>query len=192
MNPETLLLAGFTGLLLVLLVWALRSPNSPAKSNARPTLPEESDRPHVTYLSQMRQAMANEDIAFLASRGSRELIRRVRRERRKIALVYLGCLHNDFLNLWRLARVIASMAPQVGVPQELERLCLGLTFSLRYQLIRCKLLVGFAPLPELGSLSEAVSRLAMRLETAMNDLGERAVLAARLTSSPDGHGLDTP
>jgi len=88
--------------------------------------------------------------------------------------------------------VIASMAPQVGAAQELERLRLGLAFSWRYEMIRLKFLLGFAPLPELGSLSEVVSRLSIRLETTMKDLGERAALAAKLASSLEGRGLDTP
>jgi hypothetical protein len=59
-------------------------------------------------------------------------------------------------------------------------------------MIRIEFLFGFAPLPELGSLSDVVSRLSIRLETAMNNLGERAALAAKLASSlDDGHGLDT-
>ena len=116
----------------------------------------------------------------------------VRRERRKIALDYLACLRSDFLELWRLARVIASMSPRVGVAQEIERLQLGLAFSWRYEVIRIKFLFGFAPLPDLGSLSDVVSTLSIRLETAMNDLGERAALAAKLASSLDGRGLDTP
>jgi len=41
-------------------------------------------------------------------------------------------------------------------------------------------------------LSEVISRLSIRLETAMKDLGERAALAARLASSLEGRGLDTP
>jgi len=115
--------------------------------------------------------MAAEDSTFLSSRASQVLARRVQRERRKIALAYLACLRGDFLKLWRLARVIASMAPQVGAAQELERLQLGLAFSWRYEMIRVKFLLGFAPLPELGSLSAVVSRLSIRLDTAMKDLG---------------------
>jgi hypothetical protein len=104
----------------------------------------------------------------------------------------LACLRSDFLKLWRLARVITSMSQQVGAKQELERLRLGLAFTWHYEMIRIKFLLGFAPLPELGSLSEVISRLSIRLETAMKDLGERAALAAQLASSLDRRGLDTP
>jgi hypothetical protein len=187
-----LLLSGFGILLFVILAWVLRGPRKQGTCGAALPSVEESGQHHVAYFPQVRQALAGEDFAFLDSRGSRALTRQVRKERRKVALAYLACLRGDFLKLWRLARVIASMSQQVGMGQELERLQLGLAFSWRYEMIRVKFLLGFAPLPELGSLSEVISRMSIRLETAMNDLGERAVLAAKLASSLDGRGLDTP
>jgi hypothetical protein len=192
LNLALLLLAGFAVLLILLLAWVLRDPPKFSESGGDLNSAEDMDRRHVAYFPQVRQAMAAQDFAFLASRGPRALTRRVRKERRKIALAYLACLRGDFLKLWRLARVIASMAPQVGAAQELERLQLGLVFSWRYEMVRVKFLLGFAPLPELGSLSGSVSRLSIRLETAMKDLGERAALAAQLASSLDGRGLNTP
>jgi hypothetical protein len=191
-NYPLLLLFSFGILLLLLLAWVLRDPWKQVNSGAALGSAEESGRRHVTYFPQVRQALATQDVAFLASRGSCALARQVRKERQKVALAYLACLRGDFLRLWRLARVIASMSQQVGAAQELERLQLGLAFSWRYEMIRIKFLLGFAPLPELGSLSEVISRLSIRLETAMNDLGERAALAAKLASSLDGRGLDTP
>jgi hypothetical protein len=188
-----LLMIGFAVLMLLLLVWVLRDPRKHAKPDGDIDSSEEFGQRHVSYFPQVRQALAAEDFAFLASRGLPHLTRRVRRERRKIALAYLASLRGDFLKLWRLARVIASMSPQVGAGQELARLRLGLIFSLRYEMVRVKFLVGFSPLPDLGSLSDVVSRLSIRLETAMKNLGERAALAAKLSSSLDnGQGLDTP
>jgi hypothetical protein len=191
-NYPLLLLFGFGMLLLLLLAWVLRDPRNLAEPRAELSSAEELDRRHLTYFPQVQQALSAEDFVFLASRGSRALAQLVRKERRKIALVYLGYLRGDFLKLWRLARVIASMSQQVGAAQELERLRLGLAFSWHYEMIRIKFLFGFAPLPELGALSEVISRLSIRLETAMKDLGERAALAAQLASSLNGRGLDTP
>lgn len=184
MNLALAFLICFALLLLILLIGALRDPRKaslPTNASHEP-----QDRRHVTYFPQLRQSMSPEDYLFLTARGGRSLARRVRGERRKIALAYLACLRGDFLNLWRLARVIASMSPEVGMSQEMARLRLGLLFAARYEMVRMKFYLGFSPLPELGSLSEAVSRLAMRLETAMKDLGERAALAAKLASSLDG------
>lgn len=192
MNPAFLLLAAFAVLLLILLGLALRDPRKLAKPDEDLGLSEETEQRHVSYLPQIRQAMAAEDFDFLTSRSSPGLVRKVRRERRRIALAYLSCMRDDFLRLWRLARVIASMSPQVGMAQEFARLRLGVVFALRYEMVRVKFLIGFSPLPELGSLSEVVSRLAIRLETAMQDLGERAALAAKLASSLDGRDINTP
>lgn len=192
MNLPLSLLFGFAVLLMLLLAWVLRDPRELEQPDADLGNAEDLDQRHVTYFPQVRQAMAAEDSTFLSSRASQVLARRVQRERRKIALAYLACLRGDFLKLWRLARVIASMAPQVGAAQELERLQLGLAFSWRYEMIRVKFLLGFAPLPELGSLSEVVSKLSIRLETAMKDLGERTALTTKLASSLDGRGLNTP
>jgi hypothetical protein len=191
-NYPLLLLFSFGILLLLLLAWVLRDPRKQRNRSATLGSAEESGRRHIAYFPQIRQALATEDVAFLALRGSRALARQVRKERQKIALAYLACLRGDFLRLWRLARVIASMSQRVGMARELERLQLGLAFFCRYEMIRMRFLLGFAPLPEMGSLGEVISRMSVRLETAMNDLGERAALAAKLASSLDGRGLDTP
>ncbi len=173
---------------MVLLVFAFRESKKSSKASAEANSAEEFGRHHVTYFPQVRQSIAAEDFVYLSTRGSGSLARRVRKERRKIALAYLVFLRSDFQKLWKLARVIASMSPQVGISQELARLRLGITFSLRYEMIRMKFILGFSPIPEIGSLTEVVSRLAIRLENAMQDLGERAALAGKLPSSLDGRG----
>lgn len=192
MIPSLLFLAGFAVLLLILLIRTLREDGKRPRPEDVLKCAEESGRGHVTYFPQLRRALGPEDFVFLASRSSHSLARRVRKERRKIALAYLSCLHGDFLKLWRLARVIASQSPQVGAAQELARLRLGVVFSLRYELLRAKFRFGFSPIPELGTLSEVVSRLAIRLETAMKDLGERAAMATKVASTFNGRDLNTP
>lgn len=179
-------------LFLTLLVWLLRDPGEDALTERGLDSPEEFGQRHATYFPQVRRAMAREDFTFLALRGSAALTRRVRRERQKIAVVYLTCLRDDFAKLWRLARVIARMSPRVGIAQEFTRLRLGLTFYLRYELIRVKFVVGIAPAPDLSSLSDMVSKLAIRLETAMSELGERAALSADLASTLHRRGVDAP
>src|SRR5580704_12677657 len=98
--------------MLLLLVWVLRDPRKHAKPDGDLDSTDELCQRHVSYFPQVRQALAAEDLVFLSSRGSPQLARRMRTERRKIALAYLSCLRGDFLKLWRLARVIASMSPQ--------------------------------------------------------------------------------
>ncbi|HTQ61909.1 MAG TPA: hypothetical protein VMI32_16925 [Candidatus Solibacter sp.] len=192
MNPALILLIGFAALLLILLFVVLREPRKLDKSEPGARISEELERRHVAYFPQVRQAMAREDLSFLASRSSTGLARIVGSERRRVVLAYLSCLRDDFRKLWLLARVIASLSPQPGMAQELARLRLGVTFSVRYEMVRLKLLLGFWPLPELGELGQVISGLAIRLETAMKEMGERSALAAELGSSLDGRGLNTP
>jgi hypothetical protein len=186
-----LVFSGIALLLALLLIVLLRDPEKASQFGSDLTSNEESGPRHVTFFPQIRQALAPEDYAFLARRGSRELRRRVRKDRRKIALVYLSLLRKEFTRLWKLARVIAAMSVRVGAGQELARFRLGIAFYMRYEVIRLQLLFGLGPIPELGAVSEVVSNLAIRLETAMSSLGERAALESELASTLDGSGLHT-
>ena len=181
---------GFVAVLLLALGWALRAPRKRRKLEADPRSLEERGQRHVTYLPQIRQAFATTDYEFLSERASREVQRRVRRERRGVALAFLAALRGDFQSLLRMARVIAALSPEVVAVQEFERLRLTAMFAWRYQTIRWKLLAGFAPVPQLDGLSNLVSGLSVRMEAAMKELGERAAAAAELASSMNRRGLD--
>jgi hypothetical protein len=189
MSPFFYFFFGFVAVLLALLFWSLRSPKKNAHSSLDAAAFEAPDRRHATYLSQIHQALAPADSEFVASHGSVKLARRVRKERRRIALQYLSSVQEDFQNLLRLARVIAVLSPEVGAVHEFERLWLSVQFSLRCQMIRIRLHCGFAALPELSGLSRMVSGFAVRMETAIAELGERAALATELTSSLDSRGV---
>lgn len=189
MSASVLLLSAFAVALLLLLTWAIRSPGSSSRTSDL-DVSDELGRRHVTFFPQMRQATAQEDFTFLASHGPRRLLQRVRKERRSIALNYLRCLKQDFSKLWRLSRVLARLSPQVVAGQEFERFRLGVSFVIRYEMVRFGLAFGFSPFADLHSLSEMVGKLAIRLETAMNELGERAALAGELTSTLHRRGLD--
>lgn len=189
MTVSVLLLSAFAVALLLLLAWAIRSPGSSSHTSDL-DVSDELGRNHVTFFPQMRQATAQEDFAFLASHGSRRLLQTVRKERRSIALNYLRCLKEDFSKLWQLSRVLARLSPQVVAGQEFERFRLGVSFAIRYEMVRFGLAFGFSPFADLNSLSEMVGKLAIRLETAMNELGERAALAGELASTLHRRGLD--
>jgi hypothetical protein len=189
MSLTLILFIGLVAGLLLLLGWALRSPQKQGKPTFDPGIFEESGRRHVTYFPQILRSMSREDREFLASRGGRPLDRRVQRERRRIALRYLSLLREDFRKLLRLARVIAVLSPEVAAGQEFERFRLNAEFALRYQVIRMKLHLGVASLPQLNGLTQLVSGLAVRIEMAMRELGERAALAAELASSLDRSGM---
>jgi hypothetical protein len=153
-------------------------------------MPDECGRRHVTYLPQIRQALAKTDYDFLSEKASREVQRRVRRERRSVALAYLAAVRGDFQSLLQMAKVIAVLSPEVGAVHEVERLRLTAKFAWQYEAIRWKLMAGLTPVPQLDGLSDLVSGLSVRIETAMKELGERAAAAAALASSIDRRGLD--
>jgi len=119
-----------------------------------------------------------------------DVLRRVRRERRHVAVAYLAALREDFQSLLRMARVIAVLSPELDAIREFERLHLTAKFAWQYEMIRWKLLAGVAPVPQLNGLSDLVSALSVRMEAAIKELGERAAVAAELASSMNRRGLD--
>jgi hypothetical protein len=171
--------------LLVLLFWALRGASKNTGPNVDLGYLEQSGRRNATYLRLIHRALSPVDMQFLLSRGSARLARRTQKERRRIVLSYLAGLHDDFLRLLRLAKAVAALSPDVTGAHEFERVRLSLQFSWRYQMLRASLFLGSLSLPRLDALSQMVSELAVRMETAMKDLGERAVLATRLASPVD-------
>jgi len=191
LNLPLFLFVGFVAVLLLGLGWALREPRERRKRQADPCSLEERSQRQVDYLPQIRQALTAEDYEFLSKKASRELQRRVRRERRSVALAYLAALRGDFQSLLRMARVIAVLSPEVVAVQEFERLRLTANFSWRYQLIRWKLMAGLAPMTQLDGLSDLVSGLSVRMEEALKELGERAAVAAELASSMNRRGMNT-
>jgi len=188
LNLTLILFFGFVALLLLALGWALRKPRNARNLPTDPDALEEGQR-HVDYLPQIRQALAAADYDFLSRRASRGALQRVRRDRRGIALAYLAALRGDFQSLLRMASVIAVLSPEVAAAHEFERLRLTTKFAWQYQMIRWKLMAGFAPLPQLDGLSALVSGLSVRMEAALKELGERAALTAELASPMNRGGL---
>jgi len=185
-----LFLAGAVVVIMGLLFLAIRPTRQGQPERPHLEAGDESTRQHATYFSVIRQALSQEDLAFLARRGPGRLVRRAHKDRQRIALLYLADLHSDFERLLRLARVIAVLSPEVPASHEYERLRLTIRFVWRYQLVRAGLYVGLLLLPQLSGLSQLVSELAFRMECAMRDLGERAAVATELASTLNRSGLD--
>jgi hypothetical protein len=188
---STIFIFGAVAALLALLFWALRRPRQENDAGA-PVLEsiEEPVRQHATYFGVIRQAMSEEDFEFLAARGPVRLVRRAHKERQRIASLYLADLRADFQRLLRLAKVIAVLSPEVAASHEFERLRLSIRFSWRYHMVLLGLHSGLLLLPQLNGLSQIVSELAFRMESAMKELGERAAVAAELASTLNRRGLD--
>ena len=190
MNLTLLLFFPIVAILLAILAWSLRGPRTHSAYKLDLECLEQSGRRHATYLPLIHQALSPRDLSFLTSHGSEELYRRARKERRRVALSYLAALHDDFQRLLRLAQVVALLSPDVGAAQEFERAALSLQFLLRYQMVRAGLYAGLSSVPRLDALSHMVSELAVRMENALKELGERAALAAKAASPLDGRGVN--
>jgi hypothetical protein len=182
--------ASIVAVLLLLLVWALRGPRNSSSGKFDLAALEESGRRHSTYFALIRQASSPADMEFLKNRASPKVVLRVRKQRRRVALLYLGQLREDFQRLLLLARAVAALSPSVGTRQELERFWLSAQFSWRYQLIRAGFYYGFLPVSQLSGLSHMVSELAVKMEASVRELGERAAMAAKIASTFDGSGVD--
>ena len=186
------LIFGAVGLLVMLLAWAVRSPRDDNRTGALSLEPiEEPARQHATYFGLIRQAMSHEDFEFLAARGPFHLVRRTHQERRRIALLYLENLRTDFQRLLRLAKVIAVLSPEIAASYEFERLRLTIRFGWRYRIVLLGLYAGHLLMPQLSGLNQVVSELAFRMESAMQELGQRATVAAELASTLNRSRLDT-
>lgn len=190
MNLTMVIFVGLAVILLLLLAWALRGPVKAREPKPALDGPQEAGRRHVSFLPPIQQALGEIDHDFLSRRASKALVRRVGRERRRIALNYLSALREDFESLLRMANMIARLSPELAAMQEFERLRLTIEFAWRYETLRLMLLAGLAPIPQLNGLSEMLSALSVRMETAVKELGERAAFAAKLVSSLDGHDID--
>lgn len=153
------------------LVWFLR-PHGRHSGAARShfDLIGEAARPaakHYQYFPQIRQALSSEDTRYLLEAAPPLVVKRVLRERRTIARHFLRGLHEDFSNLARLGRVIASLSPAVSRAQETERLFLILKFQTLYALVWLQIVSGILPLQRLETLTRLVGKLATRMEDAV-------------------------
>ncbi len=146
-------------------------------------LRNERENRHISYLPQVRQALAPTDYEYLNACGRVDLANRVRKDRRRVARDYLAALRSDFEKLQHFARVIAVMSPEVAVAQELQGVWLSLEFSIRFRVIYVRLLWGIGPAGAISDLSNLISALTVRMETAISSLGEGAALAAEMASS---------
>src|SRR5260370_24243284 len=157
------------GVLLVVFGWSARNPRRPTSAPPLAGVFDECGCRHIACLSQMRQVFSNSDYEFLTNNAPLAVLRRVRRERRSVALAYLAALREDFHSLLRTARVIAVLSPELDAVHEFERLRLTAKFAFQYHMIRWKLLAGVAPVPPLNGMSELVTGVSVRIEAAMKE-----------------------
>lgn len=168
-------------LLIGTLVWAIRPPKRKLASISD-VLGALSEEHHYSRLPQILQALKPEDTAFLRARGFAPLRRRIRSERGRIALLYLDCLQEEYEKLLESSRVVAAMSPELIAMDEAERFKLNLRFALGCRYLRWKLRLGLEPWRGFGLLSEMSGGMALRLEMATSQIGDRSALSLALSS----------
>ncbi len=185
MNPLFLLLAGLSALTLgVFTVWALRGSGRPVDGSGAMRVVEQAPK-HLQCLMQMRQALDSSDLDYVRQKGGKRLAATVRQERRRVALMFLAAIGNDFEQALHIARVIAVLSPEVSTTQEYERLKLTVIFRCRYRLVRLRLMLGSRDLPQVAALGQMVTSMVTDVAAAIAALGERSALAAQLAAQTE-------
>lgn len=122
---------------------------------------------HVVNLPQIRQALEPADFDYLSEKADAKTLRRIRKERRRIAMRYLAGLREDFERLVDAAQAVAALSPEVEAKEEWKRFRLSVEFRIKYQLVWLKFVVGAPAFPGLEGIATMVSSLALDLERAV-------------------------
>lgn len=170
LNIIILLVAALSGLL----VWLLFPGNKSSRIEQTPFSLDGNDAlpsaKHYGYFPLIRRALSAADSKYLLETAPPRVAKQALRERRAVARGFLKGLHEDFSNLARLGRIIATLSPQVSRQQETERLILSLKFQLLYSVVWLRLSTGSLPLDQLEQLTGLVGRLATRMDAAMAEI----------------------
>jgi hypothetical protein len=166
----------FVLLLVLLLAWAVRAPQK-APLNTEEALEALSEERHYARLPQILQSLQDDDTAFIRDRGHQRLFGRVRKERRRIALQYLGYLEDEFRVLLECSRILATLAPELSAKKEFDLLSQNLAFQRNCWYLRWRLRLGMEPWEVFGILSDMAGTVTLQLEAATSQLGERSLLA---------------
>jgi hypothetical protein len=130
---------------------------------------------HCRNFAIVRQALSEEDEAFLTQRASSAIGRRARKARRSVALQFMAGLREDYGRLDRLARMLTALSPKADRRREVERLWFGLRFELLCELVSLKLRCGALPISQMHRLADLVGNLAVRLERAIRTWQETSL-----------------
>jgi hypothetical protein len=161
-----------------ILIWLLyprKDSGGQANALAHSTVHDGLPAPkHFRYFRQVRQALSQADAEYLRQNAPKYVAKQALRERRDVAIGFLRGLHEDFSNLSRLGRVIASLSPEISHKQETERIKLTAKFQILYAIVWLRLYTGNLPVEQLERLTGLVSRLSARMDEAMAEISAQA------------------
>lgn len=157
--------------LLLILLWLLFGNREPKTDAALAALEIKKLLPvHCRHFPQLHQALGSQDENFILRRASRQLAKRWRAERQEVVRLYIHGLAQDFHGLEQLARLIATLSPEIKRKQEWEWLRLGIQFRLLYRVTLLRFALHGLPSDELMRLTEMLTGLAAGLEHSIERL----------------------
>ena len=169
-------------------IWLLRPPThfraalSPQPGIERAAGPLDNPAAgHCRYFPQLRQALSDQDEAYLRGKASSAALREWRKARHRVMRSFLAGLYEDFAQLNRTARAVARMAPHLDHLREAELFWLGLRFRLVYRVAVLELTLGVRPAQQVLQLAEMIGGLGSALERLTSALAENSG-ASGLTS----------
>jgi hypothetical protein len=169
--------------ILVSLFWLLFAPKWDKPRAEIEALDIEKLQPlHCRHFPQISQLLRPDDLIFIGRRAPASMARAWSRERRRILRQYLNGLAEDYIRVGRLARLIASLSPELSRKQEWEWFWMGLQFQAVLQLLRLNVTLGSLSLAQLTRWTDFVSSQAADLEIRMSQLA--GILPSRLRTSP--------
>jgi len=176
-NASLLFFLFFALILLTLLLLAARSAKQPSRPSVD-AFESLSQSRHCSRLSQIQQALRPEDSEYLRESGHAGLMHELRQQRRRIALMYLVHLREEFEMLLEISRALAVMSPEVVGMQELERWKLSVTFAINCAYLRWRLRLGLQPASGFTLLSNMATEITRQLDNATTRIAEATVSGA--------------
>ena len=177
MNASLLFFLLFALVLLALLLLATRSSKHPS-SPSMDVFESLSQSRHCSRLSQILQTLRPEDTEYLQQIGQTALMQELRQQRRRIALIYLDRLQEEFETLLEISRALAVMSPEVVGMQELERWKLSAAFGINCAYLRWRLRLGLQAVSGFTLLSNMASEITRQLDNATARIAEATVRGA--------------
>jgi hypothetical protein len=169
--------------ILLALAWLLFSPRWSLGQEEHQALEiEKLQVLHCRHFPQISQLLRAEDLDFLQPRAPASLLRQWRRERARILRQYLDGLAQDFAHLERLARLLASLSPEINRRQEWEWLKLGLQFRALFGLVLLRGALGGISLRPLARLTDMIVIQSTALELRMTQMAN--LLPSRIQMNP--------
>ena len=142
------------------------------------TLAVLSSPTHTSHLFPVLQALRPEDAQFLTALGRPELAAHLAQQRKRIGLMYLQELRNEFDCLLAASKTLAVMSPHLMPMEEFERLKLSIRFALLCRYMRIRLRFGLSSQGGFDMLSAMAVRITMALEHATTGSSEKAMASS--------------